>query len=561
MRTHQNKDKNGEAPGALASDAAVTGAESHTDRREAFQIAVERYEKKVAALELAVSSLPNLGTLVVTTDRHRQSELRHVLRQGHQFAEAEATERRVIERMSLSKRNKENLSGLFRRGAESRRSVQALCERADELFSGGREIPATPALLSADEEKGLFRALQGYRERFLVALHMVPFIQEHVVDFLQSVRDEGVKVSQVIVTKRSKGASEEQLDRHVDTNLATVRGILSKQGESPGIKSGEKIARLLIETPLTMGRIFKLVKELELRTSELQELEARLHERHNGDIQSLALDEPTYKLYLRRVRELGGGSEFAKAQFETLKVLREPFQRIQDYILNANRRLVGKWVSTLTRSAVGQEDLMQEATIGLMIAVDKYDVDTGLKFSTVASWWIMQAVQRKRLMNQGAMEIPGHQLPAIARLSKFDSEHGSVGAVEAAKSLDMRPEMVQALRVCLRPVASLSVRPKHSGDKSRSLSELIRVPQLESVPDAASRGELRDNLELAFRVLQPRLATILKMRFGLEGKPMTLAEVGERLGITRERVRQLEATALAKLRRNSNSVVLEKFAE
>jgi RNA polymerase sigma factor (sigma-70 family) len=561
MRTRQSKDRIGEAPGAPAPDAVVMGLEARKARSEAIQAVVKRYERTVAALESAISTLPDLATLVVTTDRHRQAELRKAVHQALQLTDAESVERRSVERLAISKADRERMSPLYRRGAELRRSIEALCDRAEELFSGDIAIPAQPTVFSPDEEKALFRAMGGYRQRYLAALYLVPFIQERSADFLHSVREKGGKISQVTVTKRSKGESEEQLCRHVDANLVTVRGILRREGEATSLRSSEKIAKMLVETPLTMERLSSLIKELGRRTSEIREREAKLLERHSCAAESGALDDTDYGPYLRLKKELGGGATFAETQFKTLQALREPYQRIQDYILNANRRLVGKWVSSLTRNPSSQEDLMQEATIGLMRAVEKYDVDTGLKFSTVASWWIMQAIKRKRLMNLGPMEVPGYQLPSLARIWKFDAEHGSVSAAEAAKRLDLQPEMVKKLRASLRPVISLSGRSARADGNWDSVADLISSPQAEVVTDAASLGELRDKLESVFSKIQPRLVEIIRMRFGLQGKPMTLAEVGDKLGITRERVRQLEAKALMKLKLHSRIGALEEFAQ
>jgi RNA polymerase sigma factor (sigma-70 family) len=559
MRTRQNKDKVGEAPGAPAPRAEEMRLESRKARSEAIKVAVQRYESTATDLQAAMSSLPNLATLIVTTDHHRRAEVRETLRQGRALAEAESTQRSAVEHLGISKRIRESLSPLFHRGAESQRVVEAVCERAEELLSGRGAIPDQPALLSADEEKVLFRALEGHRKRYLVALHLVPFVQESVVDFLLAAREQGKKISHVIWTKRSKGENEAQLNRHVDANLVTVRGILSREEAGRELKSSEKIAKLLVETPLPMERLASLIKELERRTSEIREVEARLRDRHRGATDSAMADDPDYIVHLQLVKDLGGGATFAETQLQTLKALREPYQRIQDYILNANRRLVGKWVSWLSRNGASPDDLMQEATIGLMRAVEKYDVDTGFKFSTVASWWIMQAIKRNRMQNLGVMEIPGYQLTALARLSQFDSEHSSVSAAEAAKRLDLRPEMVQQLRASLRPVISLSHRATHVDDSGDVLADLLTSPRAQAVTDAVSHEELRDQLESVLTKIQPRLADIIRMRFGLQGKPMTLKEIGDKMGITRERVRQLEVKALLKLKLYSKLVALEEF--
>jgi RNA polymerase primary sigma factor len=218
----------------------------------------------------------------------------------------------------------------------------------------------------------------------------------------------------------------------------------------------------------------------------------------------------------------------------------------RDHLIRANLRLVVDIARHFRGRGLAMEDLIAEGNLGLLHGIDKFDLRKGCRLSTYASWWIRQRI-RRACETQGRMVcVPNHVLRLMvdweeARLN-LEGESGQVpGAAQIAESLGMEPRTVVSVQNGLR-----SGRLITGGDRSDepTASEAIagRVPVEELEPD------IRAALAAALLSLREREQMVLRLRFGLDGPPMTLGEIGERLGLCKERIRQIERDALGQLR-------------
>lgn len=514
-----------------------------------------RYNAAITALDTLIPALPTLDVVITTVDPQRRSMMRQALAEADRLAKAEQTERRAINRLQLSKRGKAEVSKLTRKGTELSKQVTLLFERAEELFNEGKGIPQSPAILTPHEERVIFRAFRSHRERFWTALHMVPFVRDRVTQELQEVRSGPLKISQVVSSPRSKGRTEEQLTRHVDANISTVVGMLEREHGNPGLLNSAKIATLLVETPLAAERLTVMMTEVISRTQEMREIHTRLAKRHGSRVTAAMRSDPEYHLFLERCNELGGALKHAETVCRTLKALQEPYQRLKDYVVNANFRLVAKIACSRERSPDKSDELKQDGVLGLMRAVEKFDVDTGLKLSTVATWWIRQMVMRKRPLYNHQITLPPHRVEVLVKVATADAEGKKVTDSQLGKRLKVDKDVIRSMRLQLRPMLSLSPRDH----ENRTLGDLLPDRREEPVLDGASQLELKETIQATLRRIHPRLADIINKRFGLKGPPMTLEQVARQMGITRERVRQLEARALRKIRSGPLARVLSDF--
>ncbi len=238
-------------------------------------------------------------------------------------------------------------------------------------------------------------------------------------------------------------------------------------------------------------------------------------------------------------------------------------QAAQEHLIKANSRLVVSVAKKYVGRGVPFLDLIQEGNIGLIRAVKKFDYRRGYKFSTYATWWIRQAVTRA-IADQGrTIRVPVHMYEQINRLTRTSrqlvQELGRDPTTEEiAERLGVPPRKVeQIIRVSQRP---LSLEMPVGEEEDSYLGDFIEDDEAESPTDSASQTMLRQVIDEIFESLTPREVRILQLRFGLvDGYSYTLEEVGKKFGVTRERIRQIEAQALGRLRHPSRSRKLRDY--
>jgi RNA polymerase primary sigma factor len=298
-----------------------------------------------------------------------------------------------------------------------------------------------------------------------------------------------------------------------------------------------------------------LVKEIEIREEDL------------STVEGIPIDD-SVRMWLREIGKtplLTTEEEIELARRIEDKSNPELAEEAKMILTEANLRLVVSIAKKYSGRGMSFPDLIQEGNIGLIRAVEKFDYRKGYKFSTYATWWIRQAITRA-IADQGrTIRIPVHMVETINRLIKTSGhllqELGREPTLdEIAREMDIPVERVsEIIRIAPEP---LSLETPIGEEEDSHLSDFVPDDEAISPAEAASNLILREQIEDVLAKLTQRERDVLKMRFGLEdGYPRTLEEVGRHFKVTRERIRQIEAKALKKLRHPSKSRKLREFID
>ena len=277
-----------------------------------------------------------------------------------------------------------------------------------------------------------------------------------------------------------------------------------------------------------------------------------------------AFADDSVRLYLREIGKIPLLTPEEEADLAQRIVKGD--KKAKDKMVESNMRLVVSIAKRYGGRGLDFLDLIQEGNTGLLRAVEKFDPEKGFKFSTYATWWVRQAITRAIADQARTIRIPVHMVETINKVlrttRKLTSElNREPTNEEIAKELDMEPEKVDYVMRIKQDIASLDQSVGKDGDDEDSvLGDFVEDEERDSPEDSAANQILKEQLSEIIATLTDREQKIIRLRFGIGGgRPHTLEEVGNEFDVTRERIRQIEAKALSKLRKNKDTKKLHEY--
>ena len=380
-------------------------------------------------------------------------------------------------------------------------------------------------------------------------------------------------------TSSEYSSEHKQSGEHKEKN--DIQDIIDK-AKAKGSISNSEIMVSLGDTDYDLDQIDKLYETLEAIGIDVTEdfdddepidldedIEADLENFESSESmekalsqEGLMIDDPV-KMYLKEIGRVPLLD--AEREAELSKRMSEGDEKAKQELVEANLRLVVSIAKKYVGKGLFFLDLIQEGNLGLMKAVSKFDYTKGYKFSTYATWWIRQAITRAIAEQARTIRIPVHMVETIHKVTKVSrqmlQEQGrEVTPEEIAKEMNMSPEKIrEIIKVAQDPI---SLETPVGEEEDSHIGDFIEDQDSPAPADAASYALLREQLCEVLHTLTPREEHVLKLRFGLEdGRTRTLEEVGQKFNITRERIRQIEAKALRKLRHPSRSKKLKDYLD
>ncbi len=278
------------------------------------------------------------------------------------------------------------------------------------------------------------------------------------------------------------------------------------------------------------------------------------------------ISDDSVRLYLREIGKIPLLN--SEEELELAQRVVAGDKKAKDQMAEANMRLVVSIAKRYSGRGLDFLDLIQEGNTGLLRAVEKFDPDKGFKFSTYATWWIRQAITRAIADQARTIRIPVHMVETINKLLRTQRRmtqdlNREPTIDELAKELEMEPDKVEYVIKIKQDITSLDAGVgRDDGEDDTVLGDFIEDEDAASPEDSAANQLLKEQVQSILDVLTEREQKILKMRFGLDdGKSHTLEEVGQEFSVTRERIRQIEAKALAKLRKHKDAKKLYEYLQ
>src|SRR6266446_10973391 len=567
----------------------------------------QRAPRGLAALWVGLLALPGMesGSRHLQTTAEQDATWNLVMKRNNQLAEMEtershglAAKNRLSGRAALGERAAESFvhdpDPFFVHDEDAPEPVGAADEEQaavaetetgqapdDTLGLYLRQMGAIP-LLNRKEELDLSQRLETARKRYRHAALLSVYVLSRVQSTFERVQAGQLAVDPTIDVVTSLGLSREKILARMPYNLRTLRHLLDQaestfrlllRAATPTARARTRrgFARVLRKSAVLAEEMSPRIDLLDRWTEELQEQSAKMshlaRQIDNGGRSRVEREER-----IKRIKELRDLMLQVQATPEDLAQLvdvlgrrRILYQKARRALAEGNLRLVVSIAKRYRGRGLAFADLIQEGNRGLMRAVDKYEHRLGFKFGTYATWWIRQGITRALADHARTVRVPCHQVGTLAAIERVRGElavsQGREPTVEEiAAVVGVTPEETQSLRVVARHPVSL--HEPLGGDGERALEDFLDDPGAVNPGHMVDQHLLRERIAEVLRSLTPREREVIELRFGLrDGHPRTLEEVARTYGITRERIRQIEARGLLKLRQPLRSQRLAEFAE
>jgi RNA polymerase primary sigma factor len=444
-----------------------------------------------------------------------------------------------------------------------------------------RQMGAIP-LLSREQELALAQRLEYKRNRYRRAALLNWRTLRKVVDTFERIAAGQLPIDPNIDVVTTLNLSRDKILARMPYNLRTLKRLLAKAdvrfGEFLRERTITRRAPLRRELWRLLTKSMKLAEELSPRIELLDKWTDELIN-ISGEMTALqdaidvgnrsAADRERSTRLNKQLRDVMHRAQTTPEDLAEMVIVllrrRKHYQQARRELAEGNLRLVVSIAKRYRGRGLPFSDLIQEGNRGLMRAVDKYEHRLGFKFGTYATWWIRQGITRALADHARTVRVPCHQVGTLAAIERVRGElsiqHGREPSVEEiAAALGVSTEETQSLRVVSRHPVSL--HEPLGGDGERALEDFLDDPDATSPGRAVDQHLLRERIGEVLRSLTPREREVIELRFGLrDGHPRTLEEVARAYGITRERIRQIEARGLLKLRQPVRRERLADFAE